>query len=494
MNKNIWILMGLIGAITFSGCKKDFEEINTNPNEPTAVSTGFLLTAAQKRIMDEYYDSFWGSRRGMQLSQYWSSNQYSNESRYQFRTETTNGAWRDFYAGPLQDLQTIIDLNTNSPEDVVGYGANANQIAVASLLQAWVFQHLTDAFGAIPMSEALQKGPNPNTPAYDSQEQVYNQLIATINDALSSIDAGAAGPQGDAIFGGDMAMWTKFGNTLKLRVGIRMADVNPSAAQAAVESAIANGADGIIATNEDNAIFAYLSGAPNNNPINEDYKTRNDFAASNTMVDYLAGLNDPRLGVYFSPREEDGTFVGEVYGLSEENAALTPNTAVSQRGAAILAADMPGIFLDAASTHFILAEAAERGWGSLLTAAEHYSAGVALSMQFWGISDEAAILDYLAQADVAYDTAPGDWKAKIGAQKWIALYMQGYEAWAEYRRLDFGILQACADGALQGDGGVPSRFQYPLDEQTLNNASWTAGVAANGGDDEMSTKLWWDVN
>ena len=116
MNKNIWILMGLIGAIAFSGCQKDFEEINTNPNEPTSVSTGFLLTSAQKRIMDETYDSFWGSRRGMQLSQYWSSNQYSNESRYQFRTEVTNGSWRDYYAGPLQDLETIINLNTNSPD------------------------------------------------------------------------------------------------------------------------------------------------------------------------------------------------------------------------------------------------------------------------------------------------------------------------------------------------------------------------------------------
>jgi hypothetical protein len=493
MNKNIWILMGLIGAIAFSGCRKDFEEINTNPNEPTSVSTGFLLTAAQKRIMDEYYDSFWGSRRAMQLSQFWSSNQYSNESRYQFRTETTNGAWRDFYAGPLQDLQTIIDLNEGSPEDVVGYGANANQIAVASLLQAWIFQHLTDAFGAIPMSEALQKGPNPNTPAYDSQEQVYGQLITMIDDALASIDESGSGPQGDAIYGGDMMMWRKFGNSLKLRVGMRMADVNPSGAQAAVESAIAGGVDGIIAGNDDNALFAYLGGAPNNNPINEDYKTRNDFAASNVMVDYLTGLNDPRLGVYYSPRDEDGTFVGEVYGLSEENAALTPNTAVSQRGAAVLAADMPGIFIDAASTHFILAEAAERGWASILSAEEHYNAGITLSMNFWGISDDAAIADYLAQADVAYSTAAGAWNEKIGAQKWIALYMQGYEAWAEYRRLDFGILQACQDGALQGDGSVPARFEYPLDEQTLNNEAWAAGVDANGGD-ELTTKLWWDVN
>ena len=117
MKKNIFLLAGLAIAVAFTGCTKDFEDINTNPNEPASVSPGFLLTASQKRIMDEMTDSFWGSRRGMQLAQYWSSNQYSNESRYQFRTEVTNGAWRDFYAGPLQDLQLIIDLNTESPAD-----------------------------------------------------------------------------------------------------------------------------------------------------------------------------------------------------------------------------------------------------------------------------------------------------------------------------------------------------------------------------------------
>ena len=118
----------------------------------------------------------------------------------------------------------------------------------------------------------------------------------------------------------------------------------------------------IIAGNEDTVPFAYLSGAPNNNPINEDYKTRNDFAASNTMVDYLTSLNDPRVGVYYAEAVNGGGYIGEVYGLSEANAAITMNDDVSQRGTAILAADFPGILFDAAQTHFLAAEAAERGW------------------------------------------------------------------------------------------------------------------------------------
>ena len=128
----------------------------------------------------------------------------------------------------------------------------------------------------------------------------------------------------------------------------------------------------IIAANEENAQFPYINAAPNNHPINEDYKTRNDFAASNTMVDWLTAMNDPRLGVYFNPAANatTGAFIGEVYGLSEDSAAVTDFGDVSQRGDAILAGDFPGIFFDAAQTHFLCAEAAERGWaGTPLDAA-----------------------------------------------------------------------------------------------------------------------------
>ena len=491
MNKQIFFLVGLIGALVFTGCRKDFEEINTNPNEPTAVSPGFLLTNAQKATMDRVYDSFWGSRRAMQTAQYWSSNQYSNESRYAYRDATANNAWSSFYAGPLQDLQTIIDLNSGEDAaDYAGYGDNANQIAVAQILQAWIYQHLTDAFGAIPMSEALQ-GVSNTTPSYDSQADVYAGLISMLDEALNGMNVGGSGPQGDQLYGGDMAQWQKFGNSLKLRVAMRMADVNPGAALVAAEAALSSGA--IIAGNEDNALFNYLTGAPNNNPINEDYKTRNDFAASNTMVDFLTALNDPRRDVYFSPSASTGEYVGEVYGLDEANAALTPTDDVSQRGAAILAADLAGIFFDAAQTHFLAAEAAERGWASILSAEEHYNAAITLNMNYWGIDDADAIAAYLAQESVAYGTAEGAWNERIGRQKWAALYMQGYEGWAEYRRLDFGVLLPCADGVLDGDGSVPVRMKYPLDEQTLNNENWT--TATNGGaDDLLTTKMWWDVN
>ena len=282
-------------------------------------------------------------------------------------------------------------------------------------------------------------------PAYDSQADVYTGLLTLLDDAMASMTSGS-GPQGDQVYGGNMDQWMKFANSLKLRVAMRMADVNGSAAQSAAEAALGSGM--IIAGNEDNALFNYLGGAPNNNPINEDAKTRNDFAASNTMVDLLGSLGDPRVGVYYAPAVSSGEYAGEVYGLDEANAALTPDDDVSQRGSAILAGDLAGIYFDAAQTHFLAAEAAERGWTSILSAEEHYNAAISLSMNYWGIADDAAIADYLAQEAVAYGTAEGAWNERIGRQKWIALYMQGYEGWAEYRRLDFGRARALRGWSL----------------------------------------------
>jgi hypothetical protein len=340
---------------------------------------------------------------------------------------------------------------------------------------------LTDCYGDIPFSEALQGGEN-TTPAYDSQADVYAGLITMIDGALAGIDAAGSGPQGDVVYGGDMDKWAMFGNSLKLRIAMRMSDVNGAAAKTAGEAALAAG---VILDNGDNALFGYLDAVPNNHPINQDYQTRNDFAASNTMVDYLTTNADPRLSVYYAPNAA-GAYVGEVYGLNEANAALTPNDDVSQRGAAVLAATMPGIYMDAAQVRFLCAEAAAKGWANAGgSAEEHYAAGIQASMDFWGVD--------AADAQAYIDAHPFSAESWV-YEKWVALYMQGIEGWCEWRRLDGPALNACADGSLGGgtDGDLPPhRFTLPLDEATLNEANWDA---AGGATNTLNTPLWWDVN
>jgi hypothetical protein len=280
-----------------------------------------------------------------------------------------------------------------------------------------------------------------------------------------------------------------------MRVAIRMADASPTTAATAVSEAIASG---VFTSNADNALFQYQTGAPNNNPLAEDFKTRNDFAASNTMVDELNRLGDPRVGFFYAPTVNGGTYVGEVYGLSEANAALTLNDDVSQRNAQVLAETAPGIYMDYAQVEFMMAEAAERGMGGTSSAATHYNNGVTASMQYWDVNNTLSATDisnYLAQSTVDYATlmATETWKQIIGRQKWISLYMQGIQGWTEYRRLDFGILQMPADGTLDGTS-IPNRMKYPLDEQTLNGTEYTNGVSSLGGADDQDTKLWWDKN
>ena len=240
-----------------------------------------------------------------------------------------------------------------------------------------------------------------------------------LNEAIALIDETDNTVQGDVIYEGDMTKWKKFANALKMRVALRMSDTNRATeAQAAFEEA----ASGAFTSNADNAIFQYLGALPNINPLAEDFITRNDFAASNIMVDILDNLSDPRIGIFYEPANNSGNFVGEVYGLTEADAALTPNDDVSQRGTAVLANDAPGIYLDYAQVEFMLAEAAARGWSVSGSAESHYNAGITASMDYWndGSYDATDISNYIAAPEVDYNTLIGNgetWKQVIGRQK-----------------------------------------------------------------------------
>lgn len=483
-----------IGLMAVS-CKKNFEAINTNVNRPENIPNSYLLTNALRGIMDNTCDIWWGGQVGNQLGQYWSSNQYTSESRYAYRTSITNGYWNDQYAGGsndqgvlvggLKELQTIIANCTSEPAKFSVYGYPDNQIAVAKIVKVWLMQNITDTWGDVPYSEALLD--DNRTPKYDKQADIYVGLLNEINEAISKIDDTEAGPDGDIVYAGDMTLWRKLANSVKMRIALRMVDKDATKAQAEFTAAM----NGAISSNAENALLTYGT-STDANLVYSNYEVdgRNDYAASNIMVDVLTNLNDPRIAEYYALPLNDSVFVGEVYGLSDGNAASTEDDDVSQRSSKVLSATHPGIFMDYAQVEFMMAEAAERGWTS--GAQAHYDAGITASMNYWGITNTSAIAAYIAQANVNYTTASGSWKERIGKQKWIALYDQGVQGWTEWRRLDFGILQPPADGSLDGVG-IPLRMKYPKDEQTLNGASYNAAVSSQGADIH-ATRMWWDLN
>jgi len=509
--KYISLFLSLGMVLSLSSCDKDFEKINNDPNNPTDVPNSYYLAGAQRGLSDNTFDIWWGGNVGNQLAQYWSSNQYSSESRYQFRTGTTNSYFGLFYAGGnaggrrtgaslpvggLLELNRIVDNCKADPGGSSASGDANNQIAVATMLRVWLLQNMTDTWGDIPYSEALDPDNN-RAPMYNRQSDIYTGLIGELNTALSLVNTGAPGPLGDLVYDGDMSLWKKFGNSLKMRVALRMVDVNASAASTAISEAIAGGA---FDSNSDNALFPYADGT-DANPIyyNRFIDKRNDYAASNIMLDILVAQTDPRLPCFYNKATSTDTWNGEVYGLSEANAAATPNSSVSLPSDLMISASLPGIFMDYAQVEFMLAEAAARGIAGVTDAQTHYNNGVTASIDFWtdlnGTPASAGdITTYLAQDSVDYNNAASGatYKEKIGKQKWIALYNQGVQGWTEWRRLDFGILQMPADGVLDGTG-IPTRIKYAVDEQTLNSGNYSSAVS-NQGPDLQSTKVWWDVN
>ena len=523
-------LIGLsfIVLFLFGGCTKDFETMNINPNEPTDVPTAYLLTSAQKAMCTDLWDEWWNGRLGMLFSQMWSQTSYTDESRYKMRDGVINNYWIYFYASGLEDLERIIKLNTDAEtkDKAAASGANDNQIAAARILKVWMFQILTDIWGDIPYSEAL-KGAENVAPGYDKQQAIYAALLTEVTAARDLIKLDQDGILGDIIYNGNMAKWKKFANSLKMRLGIRMSKVDPTGAKAAIEEALASGPFGSI---DDNAVFTYFDGVPNNNPLNENQKIRSDFAVSQVLIEFLKGKNDPRIGFYANLPNDLTEYVGFPYGMQPAAATPISNNVVSMPGNIIYAPTASTFLMLYDEVLFIKAEA-YHSLGVAGDAEQAYYDAITTSMDWWNYlasitqtgwyridGNNTNILpepitptqmdEYMAGASVAWD--PANAEKLIAEQKYIALYPQGLQAWFEYNRTSYPnvLILPGAEVVYHIEGvtdtvytfistavdltTVPLRLYYPPEEQDLNGASYSAAVASQGPDN-FRTHLWWQI-
>lgn len=472
----------IFGAIAFlNSCSDEhYESLNVDPVNPSTVPASFLVSNATESLFDQMVNTNVNTNIFRLVSQYWNETTYITETNYDLDTRNINGnIWNELYTDVLYDLK---DAKLRVDEDgSLTDSEKANQKAIIEILEVYTWQILVDTFGNIPYSEALMGVENPS-PAYDDAATIYADLMVRISSAISAIDSGGEGFGGsDIIYNGDMSAWKKMGASLKLRMAMQLADVNPSAAQTAVLEAVSSG---VFSSNADNFTIPYTTTQPTNNPLYDDLvqSGRTDFVAANTIIDYMNPLNDPRRPVYFKENLGEGIFLGGEYG-SPTNYSL-----YSHPGEILELPDTPGTLLDYAEIEFLLAEAVERGFAVGGTAESHYNAGINASMEYWGVSSADAAT-YLAQSDVAYSSAPGGWKEKIGKQFWIAMYNRGFEGWTTWRRLDAPTLNIAA----ATNTPVPFRFTYPALEKNLNSANYNAAASAIGGDN-LNTKLFWDVN
>jgi hypothetical protein len=350
-------------------------------------------------------------------------------------------------------------------------------------LQVYTFQILVDTFGDIPYTDALKS--DIVLPKYESGSAVYQKLIARLDLAIADLDDSKTSfDSGEYIYNGDVAKWKNFANSLKVKLGINIADSDAALSKATVQSAITNG---VILANADNAVFKYVTAAPNYNPVyaNLVANGRNDYVPTSVIVDIMNTLVDPRSDVYFENKIA-GAYKGGKYGLGNTYSNF------SHIGTAIKAADAKAVLIESSEIAFLLAEAAERGYAVGNTAQFYYNAGIKNSCEYWGVSTSATN-SYLLKPTVKYTTASGTWKEKIGNQSYIAMYNRGFEAWTNYRRLDFPVLIAPTKAVDAAEGEVPKRLTYPIIEQTVNGENLKAAATAIGGDN-LKTKIFWDKN
>jgi len=457
-----------------AGCNKDLSKLNIDQKNPSIVPSYTLFSNAEKNWATIVADANVNDNIFRLITQQWTETTYTDESNYNLNTRAIPDAWwRIIYKDVLKDLEETKKL---IPTDVTDAGVQKNELAMVDILEVYSFQLLVNTFGDIPYTQALQDAIL--FPKYDDAKTIYYDLLSRLDTSIAALDASAGSFGGaDLLYGGDVDKWKKFANSLKLVMGITIADSDPAMAKTVVESA----APGAFTSNDDNAVFYFLDAPPNTNPVwvNLVQSGRNDFVPASTIINLMKGLNDPRLPFYFTT-DPTGKYSGGIPGNGATFSIYSHVTDAQQ------APDAPYDILSYAQVEFTKAEAAERGMNVGGTAQEHYNNAVTASIEEWGGS-AAQAATYLAQPSVNYTTAPGTYKQKIATQEYIALYNNGFDAWTMVRRLDYPTLPEPTHAL----SGFPVRFTYPILEQNINTSNYNAGASAIGGD-VVETKLFWD--
>ncbi|MCW3117409.1 MAG: hypothetical protein JWM28_1491, partial [Chitinophagaceae bacterium] len=349
------LLIIFISSVFLWSCTKNLTDKNNDPKNPTIVPSFTLFTNGQKKMVDLLTTSDVNTNIYRMLVQHWTETTYTDESNYDLATrDIPTQWWNGLYRDVLKSYQQSKVL---IPTDVLDAGQQTNELAMADIMQVFTYYYLVTNFGNIPYSEALDfEIPQPK---YDDAATIYTDLLSRLNADITALNDGAESfGSADLIYSGDVTLWRKFANSLKLKMGILLADSDPATAQATVESAAPN----VFTSNADNAALQYLSAPPNTNPAFTDQiqSQRGDFVVTNVLVDEMVALNDPRISSYFST-DPNGNYTGGEYGNSNNFAALSKPTGYDG-GPGVFQPNFASVILSYAEVEFYLAEAAARGY------------------------------------------------------------------------------------------------------------------------------------
>lgn len=518
--QSIVVLLFLIA--TLFSCTDRFEEINTNPNNPTKVSTPGLFNNAMKNIVGYSIRGRIGSAWiALPWVQYSAQLNYTDDDRFMLRNNANEGFFSTYYL-QANNLKSILDLNTN-PEtatEMSAYSNTTNQIAAARIMLAYIFQNLADCYGDVPYYSFGNNDPdfqalniNNTTPKFASHKKIYIDILKELKEAVESIELQ------DKIFYnnqdnffGNAEKLKRFGNSLRLRIANRIKDVIPIA-NVHIQEAIASG---VMQSNNDSVGVTFEANTINAAPTYASFfiNNRTDYSASKTFIDLLKGEtgsfgSDPRLQKIIAPvgtlksdiieklydETDDLTrYQGMPYGIPSQ---LTSSqvSGVSLFSYSVLKPDYTEYLMEYSEVEFLLSEI--NNWNQ-----EHYEKGIRASMAKWGVSQQAT--------DNYMMSLPAASKANVLTQKYIALFMQPYEAWAEWRRTGFPdiLIKPGGTGTLVNPVAnqltytfiplitlteMPARLVYPSTQEYLNRDNYQEAVQNMNGD-YLNTKLIWDRN
>lgn len=445
--------------ILLGSCNNFDEDINKNPNQPSEASAPQLLANAML-----FLPTLSSSPSAEFMAQYLAETQYVTASLY----PQTSTSFYGLYQDPLINIETVLKTSTVN-----------NHLVIAKILKAYFFWHITDRWGDVPYSEALTGATN-LAPAYDTQESIYTALFQLLDEANTTPVTGTM--PNDIIYGGNMARWKKLGNTIRLLMALRLSNIDPERAKLEFNNALSAG---VMTANSDNLVFKHLLDANNQNYWYGQVvvQSREWWALTKGLVDKMLPVNDPRLPVYGKPNRTAGVYVGQLYGDTQN----FDTEKYSLLGTAIYAQNSPVYLVTYAQVLFARAEAAKLGWiaGGDTEAVANYNLAITQSVLQWtGSSTGAAGL--LTQPGIVYD--PSTALKQIGTQRWIHLFMHGYEAWAEWRRTGFPD-----DLVSPGGVAVPRRQIYVESEQFNNTENYNTAVQRQfGGAESLYGRVWWD--
>ncbi|UHG92875.1 SusD/RagB family nutrient-binding outer membrane lipoprotein [Spirosoma oryzicola] len=500
----------LLSLSLLTGCDQGFDEINTNKVDPTYLAPSLILNKAI--INTNYLDGF--GTLGMLtynfgivqqiITPYGSSLSGANYD--QVNSGNTPLVWTNFYRNVVKQLVAVLDQTKSDP-------LQSNTYNAARIWRAYTFLVLTDTYGDVPYFQAGQGYTTETiTPKYDPQQEIYKDILKELDEASAALTSTQTAVTTDILYGGDVAKWKKLGYSLMLRAGMRLTKVDPTMAQSYVKKAVAGG---LFQSNADNSVLRHT--AIYNNYIANHLAAREktNFYLAAPFVNYLKQNNDPRLPI-FAVR-----YVGAKGGQEQVNdrASSDPKLQIgmpmgyndvsiastfSQNGVAslwdysqvnlntVLKLDAPEFHVTYAQTQLLLAEAAVRGWvtGS---AADYYTTGIRAALeqmaQYGSNSaiSEAAIKAYLdahpLDASKALD--------QINTQYWVASFLDGNEAFANFRRSGYPTLQKNPYPGSEVKGDFIRRMPYPDSEIVVNSGSLNEAIARQGPN-TLDTRVWWD--